>query len=150
MILGVIAIVALPVLGVVAALSIYGVRRYIGSPRNAEAKYTIGAISRAAAAAYERDGKLCDSAGPIPTTPPSGRKHQSTPTDWNGFTCLKFSMSTPKYYQYTYTRTGDSFVVTARGDVDADGIFSEFTQRGAVSGGRVVLEPQITSKDELE
>ena len=108
----------------------------------------IGAIARAALAAYERDGKLCDSAGPVPATVPPGRKYQSTPSDWNDFACLKYSLTMPQRYQYTYSRTGDSFVITARGDLDADGIFSEFTQRGTVSGGRVVLDREITVKDE--
>ncbi len=149
-VLGVIALVSIPVLGILAALGIYGVRRYIASAKSSEAKNTIGAISRGAVAAYDRDGKLCESAGPVPTTVQSAKKYQPAPSDWNGFACLKFSMTMPHYYQYAYTRTGDTFVVTARGDLDGDGIFSEFTQKGTVSAGRVVLEPQITVTNEFE
>ncbi len=148
-ILGVIALVSIPILGIVATLAIYSVRRFNTAAKTAEAKNTVFAISRAAMAAYDRDGKLCDSAGPVPATL-SAKKYHSTPTDWNGFACLKFSMSEPQSYQYTYTRTGDSFVVTALGDLDGDGVFSEFTQKGTVSGGRVVLEQEITVTNELE
>jgi hypothetical protein len=120
------------------------------SGRGSEAKAMIGVIARAAVGAYERDGKLCDSAGPVPATVPSGRKHEPTPSDWNGFTCLRFSINLPFRYQYMYTRTGDSFVVTARGDVDGDGVFAEFSQGGTVRDGRVVLDAEITVKDESE
>jgi type IV pilus assembly protein PilA len=149
-ILGVIAIVALPVLGILAALSIYGVRRYMSSAKSSEAKNTIGAIARSAMVAYERDGKLCDSAGPVPASVPSGRKFQPTPSDWSGFACLGFSLSQPHRYQYTYTRTADGFEVTARGDLDGDGVFAEFTQRATLKGDRVVLHDKIDVKDEFE
>ena len=146
-ILGVVALVAIPVLGI---LSIYGVRRYLSSAKSSEAKNTIGAIARGGAVAFERDGKLCESAGPVPPVVPAGRKHQSQSSDWDGFKCLKFSLSMPQYYQYSYTRTADGFVVTARGDLDADGIFSEISQGGTVRNGSVVLDSALTLKDEFE
>jgi type IV pilus assembly protein PilA len=120
--------IVVAIIGVLAALAIYGVRRYLASAKTSEAKNTVGAISRAAAAAYERENaasdilvggsssglashQLCDDATEVPTgDPPAGRKYQPNPTagDFNagsptaGWQCLKFSMSQPIYYQYDY------------------------------------------------
>lgn len=150
MILGVLAIVALPVLGILAALSIYGVRRYLSSAKTTEAKNTVGAIARSAVVAYERHGKLCDSVEAVPATVPSGRRFQPTPSDWSGFACLGFTMTVPHHYQYAYTRTADGFVVTARGDIDGDGVFSEFSQYATVRNGSVILHDKLIVKDEFE
>jgi len=139
-------------------MAIYGVRRYLQSAKTSEAKNTLGAIGKAAVAAYERDKALCPSASEaVPKAPPSGRKYQSTDTDWQrdaagkgGFACLKFSMQNPQYYSYSYTATDAGFIVTARGDLDADGNFSELTLEGKVQNGTAKLADGIKTKDEFE
>ena len=50
----VVAALAVPMIGIMATLGIYGVRKYLASAKTSEAKNTIGAISRAAVAGYER------------------------------------------------------------------------------------------------
>jgi len=119
------------IIGVLAALAIYGVRRYLASSKTAEAKNTIGNISRAATAAYQRenvsnellgDGQvsvtpmhaLCASAGGfVPVAVPAARKYAPNTKDGvdfntgdqlTGWKCLKFAMSEPIYYQYNYTQ----------------------------------------------
>src|SRR6185295_5399379 len=47
--------IVVAIIGVLAALAIYGVRKYLASAKTSEAKNTLGAISRGAAAAYERE-----------------------------------------------------------------------------------------------
>ena len=47
--------IVVAIIGVLAALAIYGVRRYLASAKTSEAKNTIGAITRSAQAAYERE-----------------------------------------------------------------------------------------------
>lgn len=128
----VVVVLIVPLIGVVASLAIYGVRRYLASAKTAEAKNTVGAIARGAAAAYEREtldvtGKpvhaLCDSTGPnapghgpVPGAPPPARKYMpssapgtdfETGTPQGGWRCLKFSISQPMYYQYHYNKGGD-------------------------------------------
>lgn len=111
----------------------------------------LGELARGAVAAYERDGKLCESVGPVPAEVPRGRRYQSTPQDWNAFACLRTTLPTPQYYQYSYTRTADGFVVTVRGDLDGDGIFSEFTQGGSFSSsGYLLLNEDTKYEAELE
>jgi type IV pilus assembly protein PilA len=123
--------IVVAIIGVLAALAIYGVRRYLASAKTSEGKNTIGAIARGAAAAYERETAaaeivaegslstnanhaLCDSAAAVPVAgPPTGRKYQPTTVDGDvngfetgdaltGWKCLKFGMTQPIYYQYWY------------------------------------------------
>jgi type IV pilus assembly protein PilA len=120
--------IVVAIIGILAALAVYGVRRYMASAKTSEAKNTIGAIARASAAAYERETSvsqilppgdnsiaamhdLCQSAAPVPAGGvPLGTKYQPQEADWGGATaqvgwrCLKFTMSQPIYYQYHYLR----------------------------------------------
>jgi type IV pilus assembly protein PilA len=109
-------------IGVLAALGIYGTRKYLAAAKTAEAKNSIGAISRGAVAAYEREqsvsGKgaahrLCETANPVPGSMASVKafKYQpnsATGTDFNvgdeqtGWPCLRFTMTYPIYYRYQY------------------------------------------------
>jgi type IV pilus assembly protein PilA len=47
--------IVIAIIGVLAALAIYGVRRYLASAKTSEAKNTIGAVARGAKASYERE-----------------------------------------------------------------------------------------------
>ncbi len=47
--------IVVAIIGVLAALAIYGVNKYLASAKTSEAKNTIGAIARGAAASYERE-----------------------------------------------------------------------------------------------
>jgi type IV pilus assembly protein PilA len=121
--------IVVAIIGVLAALAIYGVTRYLASAKTSEAKNTIGAISRGSQAAYEReqtapqmlvDGAtgtvfthdLCGSSSLSIANVPAGRKDQPDPTTFSlvqtgnstnvGWLCLRFSISDPTYYQYGY------------------------------------------------
>src|SRR5271169_872182 len=76
--------IVVAIIGILAALAIYGVRRYMASAKTSEAKNTVGAISRGAVQAYEREitanqlladgtsstqamNSLCTSAPAVPT-----------------------------------------------------------------------------------
>jgi type IV pilus assembly protein PilA len=135
--------IVVAIIGVLAALAIYGVRRYMASAKTSEAKNTIGAISRGAAAAFEREiaasqilapggsstgtsHDLCQSATAVPVAGvPAGTKYQPAETDWGGandqtgWRCLKFSMTQPMYYQYHYSR--DANVVAGAPPVGSPG-----------------------------
>ena len=124
--------VVVAIIGVLAALAVYGLRRYLASAKASEAKQTIGNISRSAHAAFEREMMdtqnlpegtlsleaahlLCGTALPVPAVVPKGRKYQpstvegvdfQTGTKTLGWNCLKFRMTQPIYYQYQYTQNG--------------------------------------------
>jgi hypothetical protein len=148
-------------MGVLPAVAIYGVRRYLASSKASEAKNTVGAIARGAAAAYEREHasgethQLCKSAAPVPSFVPAAKKYQpkvtegedfETGDETTGWKCLKFAMTMPHYYQYGYTQGGpykgpevggpdpgkDGFEAWAVGDLDGDGVTSLFTVTGTI------------------
>lgn len=160
--------IVVAIVGVLAALAIYGVRKYIANAKTAEARNSLGQISKDAASAYAREGmagvvlapgatadvsnKLCASATQtVPTGGAGlikGQKYQSDPGEWSldsgtphtGFACLKFSMTDPQYYMYTYTSTGggadgDNFDATANGDLNGDSTLSTFVMSGKVQKG---------------
>lgn len=142
-------------LGVLSTLAIHGMRKYLAVAKTAEAQNTLRAIGRSAAAAHQRDGRLCPSVShPIPSSPEAirGRKYMSTASEWqtSGFECLKFEMNTPQYYTYEYTSAGDTFTAIAHGDLNGDGRLSTWIQRGRVEGGAVVLDPLVESIDPQE
>ena len=176
--------IVVAIIGVLAALAIYGVRRYLATAKTAEAKNTIGAINRAATAAYERENAkseiladsgtstltahaLCTTATAAPSTFPAGRKVQPSTADGadfntgdsaTGWKCLKFSMTEPVYYQYSYSAgttaiapngtianapTGNYWQAGATGDLDNDNIKSQFATYGVVVNGEVKVATEI-------
>ncbi len=167
-------------MGSLAAVGIYGVRRYLAAAKTAEAKNAIGAISRGAIAAYERESSstpahaLCKSARPVPATVPAGSKYQpstqqgqdfDTGSPTVGWKCLKFTITNPHYFQYDYRAGGnykgpkrggpdpgpDGFEASAEGDLDGDGKTSLFTLTGKVTPqGTVRLSTEIFIVDEHE
>jgi len=124
--------IVVSIVGVLAVLATYGVRRYLASAKTAEAKEKLGAISRGAQAAFERETPdaqalsegtettvdnhtLCGSANPVPAAiaDVAGKKYQpdsaegsdyETGNSVTGWKCLKFMISQAQYYQYHYTR----------------------------------------------
>ncbi|WP_437321937.1 type IV pilin protein [Sorangium sp. So ce385] len=120
--------IVVAIIGVLAALAIFGVRRYLASAKSSEAKNTVGAISRGAVAAFEREtapsailgagatsaaatNSLCASADPVPDAVPSGGKYQPNTaagqdfelgSETVGWPCLRFAMTQPIYFQYHY------------------------------------------------
>ena len=165
--------IVVAIIGVLAALAIYGVRKYIANAKTAEAREALGRIAKDASSAYNRENmanvvldpgtsasvsnRLCDSASVVPASSASiqGRKYQSSPADWatgnstTGWACLRFSMQEPQYYMYNYTATSPtdpangSFSATAQGDLNGDGNLSLFSMDGKVGGGVVRLAPNI-------
>jgi type IV pilus assembly protein PilA len=125
--------IVVAIIGILAALAIYGVKHYITNAKTAEARNSLGQMGKDAVTAYSREGmaatamalgtstavsnRLCSSAGAaVPSDPTliGGKKYQSKPSEWTevagiadaqyaGWNCVKFTMSDPQYYQYNYT-----------------------------------------------
>jgi type IV pilus assembly protein PilA len=151
--------IVVAIVGVLAALAIYGVRKYVLNAKTAEARNSLGQLSKDAATAYSREGmagtvlalgsqtgivnRLCSSATPVPAAVPVAKKHQSAPADWEtggqfaGWKCLRFSMQDPQYYRYNYVTTGTTavgalFTAIAEGNLDGDTNTSSFAIRGEI------------------
>lgn len=157
--------IVVAIIGVLAALAIYGVRKYIANAKTAEARNAIGRMAKDAAGAYNRENmdtavlgltstaalsnRLCAKAAasvPAAATQIKGQKYQSAPNDWNagdqttGWACLRFSMQDPQYYMYSYdaanpTANNGTFSAIANGDLNGDGTLSTFSLAGGVQGG---------------
>ena len=127
--------IVVAIVGILAVLAIYGVRKYLANAKTAEARNSLGQIGKDAAAAYERESmagvvlaqgssallsrSLCASQAlsiPNGIGGVSGKKYQSTAAEWNtgasvtpkpiGFACLHFQLDSPQYYMYSYTASG--------------------------------------------
>ena len=142
--------IVVAIVGVLAALAIYGVRKYMLNAKTAEARQAIGRLSRDAASAFNREqmdakilalggvtgnsNRLCGSAAakvPAAAASVKGLKYQSNPAEWNavnqntGWSCLRFTMQDPQYYMYGYSASGTSGAAneefTASAEGDLDG-----------------------------
>jgi type IV pilus assembly protein PilA len=153
--------IVVAIIGILAALAIYGVKHYITNAKTAEARNSIGQMGKDAVTAYSREGmattamalgtstavsnRLCSSAGhsvPTALTAVAGKKYQSSPAEWTeaagvadagyaGWNCVKFSMNDPQYYMYNYTQAA---VGAAAG---ADGTAFTCTAQGDLDGDTV-------------
>jgi type IV pilus assembly protein PilA len=128
--------IAVAIIGVVAAVAIQSTRAYLAASKTAEARNMVGAIARAAVSAYERetsksqslkDGKrskraahsLCGTAKRVPKKVPRARKYQprtknkkdfQTGTTTKGWKCLGFSIEQPISYRYSYIKGAKALV----------------------------------------
>jgi type IV pilus assembly protein PilA len=129
--------IVVAIIGVLAALAIFGVRKYLASAKSAEARNTIGAINRAAVSAFEREllpsqllpggttsvqsiHTLCDTSTMVPSGgPPKAKKYQpnrapgsdyETGDATTGWKCLRFGMDEPHFYAYKYSK-GSAFTM---------------------------------------
>jgi type IV pilus assembly protein PilA len=169
--------IVVAIVGVLAVLAVYGVRKYIANSKTTEARNSLGQVGKDSVTAYEGERmtaavlaeggtagiirQMCATGATksIPATSASikGQKYQSSKVDWSnttdvsqnkGWPCLKFEMTAPQYYQYTYeafgsSANGDSFLATANGDLNGDAILSTFTLIGKIQNSRLTLAPSI-------
>jgi type IV pilus assembly protein PilA len=128
--------IAVSIVGVLAALAVYGVRVYLNSARAGSAKDKVGAISRAAVAAFEREQvsadavaygasttaahQLCSASTWVPDSlaKVQARKYQpnsadgqdfKTGTETDGWICLRFAINDPVYYRFHYDRNANDW-----------------------------------------
>jgi type IV pilus assembly protein PilA len=162
--------IVVAIVGILAVLAIYGVRKYVANAKTAEARNSLGQIAKDAASAAEREKgtapivaassistimrAFCATAVSVPATIPSGQKYQSSKDDWTsgdsstGWTCIKFAMEEAQYYQYGYQATSTSavsggFIATANGDLNGDGVFSTFSMTGSAQNASITISPNI-------
>jgi type IV pilus assembly protein PilA len=160
--------IVVAIVGILAVLAIYGVRKYVANAKTAEARNSLGQIAKDAASAAEREKgtapirrrassilrAFCATAASVPATIPAGQKYQSSKNDWTsgdavtGWTCIKFAMEEAQYYQYGYQATSTSavsggFVATANGDLNGDGVFSTFSVSGSAENAMITISPNI-------
>ncbi len=112
--------------GVMTALGIYGMRKYIVNAKQAEARSVAQELAGRIAQCANGRGGLPPSSRPVPASLASvrGMKYQSARSDWEdeAFVCAGFARTVPQYFQYQWVRKDErSGFVTAVGDLDGDG-----------------------------
>jgi len=181
--------IVVAIIGILAVLAIYGVRKYVANAKTAEARNSLGQIGKDATTAFERESlsgtvmgdsassavtrALCGSSSkPVPNgiAGVQGQKYQSAQqgvADWNldestpaGFACLKFMMTAPQFYMYSYNSNGSQasgavtagtgFTATANGDLDGNGTQSTFTLIGSVTTNQLYIAPNLVETDPEE
>lgn len=130
-------------LGIGSALALYGVRKYISAAKEAEATAALTSWGDGLVRCAASRGGLPDSAGPVPASlgAVSGHKYQSASTEWaaEAHTCAGFNMSSPQYFQYSWSRsTPNEGVLDASADINGDGaVDSHLTMSVSCVGGNV-------------
>lgn len=107
------------IIGILAALAIYGVQKYVANSKSAEARQMLGRMSKDMLTFFEGENQnyeilapgdsadisqaLCPSASALPAAVPSREKVQLGLGDFDdsaGWACLGTTITTPIYYQY--------------------------------------------------
>ena len=171
--------IVVAIVGVLAVLAVYGVRKYIANAKTAEAKNSLGQIGKDAVTAFEGERMAAavlatgastsivrstcgDATASIPdnATKIKGQKYQSNKADWSnpadvvankGFPCLKFEMTAPQYYMYSYNGGGATGTSTeaavifaqAQGDLNGDDVLSTFKMNGKIQEQRLTISPAL-------
>jgi len=164
--------IVVAIIGILAALAIYGVKKYLTNAKTSEAKVNLGRLGKDAVSAFERETmnaqlatagqataavhRLCGSASAVPASVPAGTKVQPNPADWaggtttDGWACLKFSVNSPLYYQYNYTATSPTdptaaaFTATATGDLNGNSTAGDpWSYQGGILAGEMRLATTI-------
>lgn len=165
--------IVVAIIGVLAALAIYGVSRYLKHSKTAEATRNLGSIETGSKNAFQTEFDTAATGpgtGPFvhtfcPTTNitpksgvPVGSKMKAPPAEWDqdGWKCLKFSINEPQFYAYTYTgdtsktATDAMYTATANGDLDGNTKNSTFQLigQGSTTGDATRVSFIITNEDE--
>ncbi len=161
--------------GILGAISMFGLARYVRHTKTAEAIGSVTTIAQESAA-YYNGSDATQPAGTIPEAahamrhfpaPSSrsvpadldavrGKRYQSAGADWAGspWRDLRFSIPQPQYYAYSYESQGTGATAkataVATGDLDGDGVSSKYRLSVAPDGAFVAQVSTNLQKDEPE
>ena len=132
-VLAIVALVAIPLLGIFASLAIYGVKKYLTNAKMGEGRANVTllgkAIARCAAEVDPATNKprgLPETSLAVPATldDVNGVKYRSAPGEWGdpAFVCAGFQVTAPQYFQYRWVkRSATSGAARGIADLDGDG-----------------------------
>jgi hypothetical protein len=150
-------VAAVPVLvaalGVVSALAVYGVRKYVMNAKQAEARTALVSWANGLASCGQRDGHLPPTSTPVPATlsDVGATKWQSTPAEWSApaYSCAGFSLSEPQYFQYQWEqRSPNEGTARAVGDLNGDGIMDAVFSVGVTCSGGACRAGSVRAGDD--
>jgi len=158
--------------GILSAIGMYGLARYVRHAKTAEAIGSLTSIAQESAAYYNASDAT-QPAGSTPeavhamrhfppastkSVPPNaddvkGKRYQSAIADWNTspWRELRFSISLPQYYAYSYESVGTGATAKAtaiaQGDLDGDGEKSRYRITIAPDGA---FNAQVSPLEKVE
>ena len=158
---------AVPCIGVLAAIAIPAFVGYLSRAKTAEAESNLSALFQGAASYYDEEhyepggAMLTACAVGSATTPniPSSGKSVLSPPLGEPFDALGFAPADPVYYRYEIVGVGGCghtageslYSFRASGDLDGDGATSLFEISAGASSDNVLMRaPGIYRQDELE
>ncbi len=162
--------IVVAIIGVLAALAIYGVSRYLKHSKTAEASRNLAAMETGSKNAYQQETDqngagtgpyihtFCMSAASKqPSVLPAASKGMGVYTELT-WQCLKFSVNEPQFYQYDYQSnsvgggvgTSATYTAIANGDLDGNGVASTFLLmgQGGMTGDAQRIRWQVINEDE--
>jgi type IV pilus assembly protein PilA len=112
-------------LGIVASVAIYGMRRYSIQAKIGEGRTAVAAIAQGMTSCFAENGSLPETSRSVPSelAMVSGKKYQSASEDWNdeAFRCAGFTFSGPQYFQYQWVLGDEKNAGKVRAIADLDG-----------------------------
>jgi hypothetical protein len=161
--------------GILGAIGMYGLARYVRHAKTAEAVGSVTTIAQESAAYYNAS----DATQPAGTTPDAahamrhfpnassrsvpantdavkGKRYQSALADWSAapWRDLHFSIPQPQYYAYSYESQGTGAMAKATaiatGDLDGDDVWSKYRITVAPDGAFVAQVSPTLDKEEPE
>ncbi len=126
-VVAIVGVVGLALIGVLASLAIYGVRRYIWQAQLAEGRNNVTVFAQGVTHCFAESERLPETSPRVPADLAliAAKKYQSAPDDWSHetFRCAEFSLREPQYFQYQWvlaegTQAGN---VVAIADLNGDG-----------------------------
>jgi type IV pilus assembly protein PilA len=149
----VIVSVVVAALGILSALALFGVRKYMASAKQAEARAALVSWASGLTSCAQREGRLPGTSQPVPASlsDVQGKKWQSTPADWSepAFSCAGFNMSGPQYFQYRWQLRGpDEGAASAVADLDGDGVPEKMLSVGVVCNAGACTAGSLSGADD--
>ena len=149
------------ILGVLAAVAIPSFSRYVRRSKTAEAtgnlsKIYMGEVAYFVRAAEESSASFVTAPSTFPTltpaTPPTGSKFPAQPTSFTmdtAWSAIGFAIDLPCYYTYGASGSATAYTVISVGDLDGDGVTSQFQRRAELNGGEI-QGSQLIITNEIE
>ena len=120
----IILVCSVPCLGILAAIAIPNFLKYQMRSKASEVRVNMRAIAYAEKAYFGEHDKFV-AAGPVPASVPRGQPMAFTPDQ--GFSALGWNPGVPVRFQYQVQLQGPkTAVVIGHGDLDGDGVASEY------------------------
>ena len=140
---GVLLLVGLICSGILAVVAIPAFSKYITQSKVSEASLNLKTIADSAAIYHSEHKAFPKSTDLTPSTPCCDKcLPDSKIWDQKGWKDAQFSIERPHYYRYKITTEGNSCTIEAIGDLDCDGIESNFTIKlSADSDDEVSITP---------